>query len=369
MQKEESKLITTEKSTFFKSAEIERTASYNTPSDGDLWPTAWSDDGYLYSANGDGKGFDLDSEWEDIVLNRIKGHINERNIEGEKICSSANLSQVWSDPEKYNKKPTGMISVDGVLYLAVQDLNKEKGTKTFNDAPASTILKSIDKGKSWSWDRDKPMFSDYEFTTIFFLDYGKDSENNLFDRYVYAYGLDHNWRASFSKTVPDPTKLFLARFLKEDIQDVSKWEFYAGDLNGEGDWSEPGAIEMKKPVLQDERRVQLDSTHNPTDMSALSQGSIVYNKPLNRYIYSSWTEFTFEFYEAPHPWGPWKHFLSEGFGPYPWNEKLYGGYATVIPSKFISDDGKEMWVNSQTFAGEFKNYRMSFRKLKVDPIE
>jgi hypothetical protein len=29
--------------------------------DGDLWPTAWSNDDYLYTANGDGRGFDWGS--------------------------------------------------------------------------------------------------------------------------------------------------------------------------------------------------------------------------------------------------------------------------------------------------------------------
>ncbi|HLU23281.1 MAG TPA: hypothetical protein VKZ77_12515 [Bacillaceae bacterium] len=61
--------------------------------------------------------------------------------------------------------------------------------------------------------------------------------------------------------------------------------------------------------------------------------------------------------------------MSKDFGEYPWSENKYGGYATVIPSKFISDDGKEMWVNSQTFVGGYHNYRMSFRKLVVTPNE
>ncbi|HYO52058.1 hypothetical protein [Archangium sp.] len=51
----------------------------------------------------------------------------------------------------------------------------------------------------------------------------------------------------------------------------------------------------------------------------LSQGSVVYNKALNRYLYTSWTEYTFEFYESPTPWGPWKKFLSKDYGGYPWS--------------------------------------------------
>lgn len=360
--------VTPPESTFFATVFVEEKATYNASSDGDLWPIAWSDDDYLYTANGDGKGFSLLSPWSDIVVNRITGHPAERNIIGVGLSRGDQVGQVWSDPKRYNRKPTGMVSVDGVLYLAVQDLNKEPH-RAFDDAPAATILKSTDKGRTWTWDKSGPMFRDGVFTTIFFLDYGKDGADNTFDEYVYAYGLDGNWRDSFSNTAPDPTKLYLARIPKWGLQDVSTWEFYTGDLEGNASWSAPGDIGAKKPVLRDERRVYAYSyTARPNNMSVLSQGSVVYNKPLDRYIYTSWTEFTFEFYEAPTPWGPWRLFLSYDFGAYPWTEDSHGGYATVIPSKFISPDGREMWLNANTFAGRtVVNYGLSMRRLLVTP--
>jgi hypothetical protein len=90
---------------------------------------------------------------------------------------------------------------------------------------------------------------------------------------------------------------------------------------------------------------------------------------LDRYIYTSWTEYTFEFYEAPQPWGPWKHFYSKDFGSYftEWGDHKAGGYATTIPSKYISDDGEEMWVQSNTFMGSAQNYNFSLSKLNVTP--
>lgn len=359
-----------EDSTFFSTVDIaERTQSFS-DSNGDLWPVAWSDDDHLYTANGDGRGFDWGHPWADIVVNRVDGQPADDSMSGERLASGVEVGQVWSDPDKYNKKPTGMISVDGVLYMAVQDLNKEKSAATFNDVPAATIIKSTDKGLTWTWDKDKPMFSNYQFTTIMFLDYGKDGENNTFDDYIYAYGLDYNWRDSFSDTVPDPTKMYLARMPKTALQDVTKWEYYTGDLYGYARWSEPSKIEEKKPVLRDDRRVYTDLLQDGlSNMSVISQSSIVYNKPLERYIYSSWTEFTFEFYEAPTPWGPWKKFLSKDFGVYPWTHEKHGGYATVIPSKFISENGKEMWVNGNTFVGGIEIYSFSLRKLKVTPYE
>lgn len=368
--KQKDTIITPEESTFFSTVTIEEHSSYNTASDGDLWPAAWSDDDMLYTANGDGKGFNLSAPWSDIVINQITdGHPSTKNINGVRLASGDQVGQVWNDPYEYNRKPTGMISVDGDLYLAVQDLSKGGGWRAFNDAPSATILKSTDKGKSWTWDKTKPMFDDYVFTTIMFLDYGKDSENNTSDEYVYAYGLDYNWRDSFIDTVEDPTNLYLARVPKTSIQDRSSWEFYTGDLNGKAKWSKN--IKQRKPVLRDERRVYNNNLHptNPDNSTVLSQGSIVYNKPLDRYIYTSWTEFTFEFYESPTPWGPWKRFLSKDFGVYPWFNDHHGGYGAVVPSKYINEDGTEMWMNSNTFMGGLQRYSLSFRKLKVTPYQ
>ncbi len=364
--------IIAEESTFFSIASVEPGASYTTFSDGDLWPVAWAEDDALYSANGDGIGFGYESggEWSDIVMNKITGSPWNNDVEGERLAAGDEIGRIWGDPERYNRKPTGIVAVGGDLYLGVQDLNKDEASgHIFNEAPAASIYKSTDKGKTWTAGAQSPMFKDHTFTTVMFLDYGQEGADNTFDDYVYAYGLDNNWRDSFSDIVEDPTKLYLARMKKESIQDVSAWEFYAGNLQGKAKWTKPGDLQAKRPVLQDERRLYTDRlTPGLGNLSVVSQGSIVYNRPLDRYLYTSWTEFTFEFYEAPKPWGPWKRFLSVDFGEYPWVDKKAGGYATIIPSKYISADGREMWVGSNTFVGGVKNYNFSLRKLKVVPF-
>jgi hypothetical protein len=354
--------VTPENSTAFSTAYIEESDTYNTASDGDLWASCWADDGNLYAANGDGKGFSLDGPFADIAVSKITG--TPPNLTGETISSGDEVGQIWNDPLKYNRKPTGMACVDGDLYLAVQDLNKD-----FQDVPSATILKSTDKGKTWTWNETEPMFDDFKFTTVMFLDYGKNYENAE-DEYVYAYGLDYNWRDSFNDRVQDPTKLYLARVHKSTIMDRSQWEFLTGmNESGEPTWSKD--IDQRIPVLEDDRHVYTNTFFNdsPKNMTVLSQGSIVYNKPLDKYIYTSWTEYTFEFYEAPTPWGPWKLFLSKDYGGYPWTDTKNGGYSTTIPSKFISDDGKTMYVQSNTFMGGITNYNFSLRKLIVEPYE
>ena len=84
------------------------------------------------------------------------------------------------------------------------------------------------------------MFSDYVFTTVMFLDYGKNSENCP-DDYVYAYGMDYNWRDSFTNQVIDPVDLYLARVHKDHVMDRTRWEFFTGTgTDGQPGWS--GAV-------------------------------------------------------------------------------------------------------------------------------
>ncbi|MFC5448708.1 hypothetical protein [Paenibacillus aestuarii] len=344
-------------STFFSSASIDEHQAYNSASNGDLWASCWADDNNLYAANGDGTGFTTTAPSVDIAMSRISG--SPGSLTGSTI-NSGGISQTWS-ASGHNRKPTGMVCVDGNLYVAVQDLNFN-----FDDAPAATIAKSTDHGVTWTWDHSAPMFSNNTFTTIMFLDYGKNNVNAP-DNYVYAYGLDYNWRDSFNNSVTDPTKLFLARVPKTSIQDRSTWEFYTGDLNGNATWS--SNIALKTPVLQDDRHIYQSTRdpNHPQNMTVVSQGSVVYNQPLNRYMYTSWTEYTYEFYESPTPFGPWKHFYTKDYGGYPWTNTKNGGYATTIPSKFISSDGKSMWVQSNTFVDAPQNYNYSVRKLNVVP--
>jgi hypothetical protein len=354
-------------SRFFSTVRVQTHATVRTDSDGDLWPCCWAADDRVYTANGDGAGFlngaprPAIPDRPDIAVGWIEGY--PPNLVTGHLAESAQIGSIWTKG-KYNRKPTGMLCLEGTIYLAVQDLSFD-----FNEVPAASISWSTDGGRTWEWDKSKPMFPNHAFTTIFFLDYGKNQEHAP-KGWVYAYGLDGNWRDSFNNRVADPTELFLARIPKEKIRERHAWEFYAGvDVKGEPIWSKH--INARMPVLESNRRVY-SKTYGPLrirDMSVISQGSVVYNAPLKRYLYTSWTEYTFEFYEAPEPWGPWKRFLSYDFGGYPWTTNNYGGYAATIPSKFISADGRTMWVQCNTFVGGVEDYGFSLRKLEVTPYQ
>ncbi|MEV4357267.1 FG-GAP-like repeat-containing protein [Nonomuraea sp. NPDC049625] len=356
-------------SPFFSTVQIDSGATVGAPAagdnrnHGDLWPNCWSDDDNVYTAYGDGIGFA--GTYSDIGVARISGMPG--NLTGAQLPIGDNVGQVWT--ANHTRKPTGMACVGGTLYLAVQDLAFD-----FDDAPAATIAKSTDHGRTWTWDRSGPMFGNGVFTTIMFLDYGK-AYGNAPDGYVYAYGLDHNWRDSFANRVPDPVDLWLARVPKDQVQNRSAWEFVSGfAASGAPTWS--ADIGRRVAVMHDDRRIYQDvyTANRAKNLTVLSQGGVVYNKPLNRYLYTSWTEYTFEFYESPTPWGPWKHFSGKDFGGYPWTTTKHGGYATTIPSKYISADGKSMWLQSNVCPcgggfpdGQHWAYTFSLRKMRLEP--
>lgn len=355
-------------STFFATVGIDPGATVGAPAvgdgreHGDLWPSCWSNDDHVYTSYGDGEGFG--SGWFDIGVARISGMPG--NLFGAQLARGDEVGRIWGNPADYYRKPTGMVCVDGALYLAVQDLRKG----SLNEAPSATIVKSTDKGRTWTGTA-QAMFTNHRFTTVMFLDYGKDNVDSP-DGFVYAYGLDHNWRDSFDPG-PDPYDVYLARVPKATIQDISTWRYFSGTPDNP-QWTND--INQRTAVLHDDRRIyqNVGTAGRVRDLSMISQGGIVYNKPLNRYIYTSWTEYTFEFYESPTPWGPWRHFTPKDFGGYPWSRTKHGGYATTIPSKYITADGKTMWLQSNVCpcgggfpAGEFWAYTFSLRRMTLEP--
>ena len=339
-------------SQFFSTGTEEAYSTYQMPGgDGDLWPTCWSNDDNLYTANGDGSAFTGSKQRPDMLVSRISGA--PPTLTGTPLA--ANVGTNWSGAG-FNRKPTGMLCRHGQLFLAFQNLD----SVGFNSAPAASIARSSDHGLTWHWDTAAPMFGGPNreplFTTLFFLDFGRDSANAI-DRFVYVYGLDHNWRGQQA--------LYLARVPASHVQDRSAWRFFAGAKpNGSPIWQRQ--IDRKLPVLLDTRVLhpQTGVAPCPATDSVIAQGGVVYDKPLHRYLYTSWSCATHEFYEAPTPWGPWRHILSHDFGPQ-WSLHNRGQYGTSIPSKFISADGTRFLLQSNVCcAGD--SYTFSLRQVELD---
>ena len=350
-------VVTPAQSKIFATSAEERFSTYQLKGDGDLWPSCWAEDDNLYAANGDGTAFTTSKTRYDMAVSRISG--SPHALTGATVAT--NVGTNWSGPN-YNRKPTGMLCEGGAIYLAFQNLN----LNTFNDAPAASIAKSTDNGATWTWDKAAPMFGTptnpanpkaYKFTTVFFLDYGQNAENAI-DGYVYAYGLDNNWRSQ--------EEMYLGRVPADEVQTRSAWQFYAGtDDAGTPKWT--NSITKKLPVLTDQRLLYpvMLGTDCPPEQQVIAQGGVTYDAPLRKYLFSSWSCSTHEFYEAPQPWGPWKHFESTDFGPLRLKHNR-GQYGTSIPSKFISADGKNLYLQSNVCCGG-NSYTFSLRKLYLQP--
>jgi hypothetical protein len=348
-------------STFIADATVQSADSLDVPSNGDLWPSCWSGNA-LYAAWGDGFGFSDAGAYPrpSIGVARIFGDPSEPDaMSGETLVHDDDVQsifKIWT-AGSYYQKPTGMLCLPGKTFLAVQDLN----SATYGDAPAATIAVSMDSGQTWTENSAAPMFDNHEFTTVMFLDYGQDASWAV-DSYVYVYGLDYNWR--WSDTTTSPQGLYLARVASADtLLDRTSWEYFAGtDVDGDPTWTTDFSLRL--PVLLDCTRRYATASY--AGYSVIAQGSVVYDAPRKRYLYTSWTEYTYEFYEAPSPWGPWQKFLYQDFGPYPWTETLNGGYATTVPSKFISEEGGSMWVQSNTWSSGVVHNNFALRTLQIE---
>jgi hypothetical protein len=343
--------VTPPESTLFSTVAEEAYSTYQMSSgNGDLWPSCWANDGNLYAANGDGTNFS--ESFYPMAVAQIAGM--PPSLTGTFVAGD--VGENYSG-NPYTDKPTGMACVGGAIYLAYQNLNEN----TFEDAPAASVVESQDYGATWSANPATPMFgtpgnaSDptaYLFTTIFFLDFGQNYANAI-DQYVYAYGLDNNWR--------DQTAVYLGRVPATSILDRSTWQFFAGMNGNTPQWT--GDITQKVAVLTDQIELYPDmfGTDCPPDQKIIAQGGAVYDQPINRFIMVTWGCATHEFFESPTPWGPWSHFLSNDFGPLRLLQNR-GQYGTKIPSKYISGDGLTLYLQSNVCCSG-NSYTYSLRRV------
>lgn len=272
----------------------------------DLWPITWGPDNALYTSWGDGGGFGGTNSLGRVSLGfaRIEGSSTE--------FKGVNL---WGGKNAYNRaqfsgKSPGIISVDGTLYawINLQNGNPPDQQLVWSDNLGETWQKA-----NWIFPGNGPFFANS------FLNFGKDYLGAR-DDYVYIYGNDRsNWRF-----------LYLSRVLKDQVKDRNAYDFFIGlDDAGIPAWS--SNINLRQPVARD-----------PDGIGAVA---IVYNPGIKRYLLTTHHgDYTgrFGFFDAPEPWGPWTTVAYSndwgGLG------KVRGGMPHSFPSKWITDDGKTMWM-------------------------
>lgn len=276
---------------------------------GDNWPITWGDDDQLYTAYGDGRGFEPFVEKKlSLGLCRVTGGpgdfhgFNLRSRDIERTGGGAS-----------GAKASGILMVDGVLYLLVRNTGNAQ------------LAWSRDRGQTWTW-------AEWKFTSSFgcptFLNYGRNYADAR-DSFVFVVSHDND------SAYKPADGMVLARVPRTAISQRSQYEFFAG-LNADSEPAWTADITQRQPVM--------------THPGRCYRSGLSYNASLKRYLWCQTipggdTRFAggFAIYDAPEPWGPWTTvFFTEEWDVGP-------GETSSIPTKWISSDGSDIHL---VFSGD-----------------
>jgi CubicO group peptidase (beta-lactamase class C family) len=272
----------------------------------DNWPVTWAADDNLYAAYGDGNGFLPHTDIKlSLGLCRVEGDppdikgSNIRTRTGERVGDGM-----------YGPKASGMLMVEGTLYMLVRNMNNAQ------------LAWSDNYGQTWEW-------PDWRFTSGFgcptFLNFGKNYEGAR-DQYVYIYS--NNEESAYKAS----DEMILARVHKNSLKEKDGYEYFAGyTRNNKPLWSED--YQKRKAVF--------------TNPGKCYRSGITYNAGLKRYLWCQIIPVSdrgtargprfkggLGIFEAPEPWGPWKtayYTMDWDMGP---------GETASLPTKWMSVDGK-----------------------------
>ncbi|HLJ56435.1 MAG TPA: hypothetical protein VKT77_15460, partial [Chthonomonadaceae bacterium] len=275
--------------------------------DSDCWPLTWGDDADLYTAYGDGAGFDPKVP-EKLSMGLAKVTGSPPGIVGVNIRSSTGEAK-GDGPA--GKKASGILMVAGVLYLWARN------------AGNSQLAWSTDHGATWSW-------APWRFTTSFgcpaFVNFGRNYQGAR-DGYVYVVSPD-------SETAYVPADcMVMARVPKGRIAELDAYEFFRGlSRAGRPLWTRD--IAQRGAVF--------------TNPGRCLRSQISYDAPLKRYLWWQQTPGAgknpadtrfkggFGVYDAPEPWGPWTTaYFTELWDVGP-------GESASFPTKWMSADGTRL---------------------------
>lgn len=280
----------------------------------DNWHITWADDDNLYTAFGDGWGFEPKINKKlSLGFAKVIGEpanffgVNIRSQKGEQIGDG-----------KSGMKASGILMVDGVLYMWVRNAN--------NNGEQSQLAWSTDRARTWIW-------ADWKFEELgycCFLNFGKNYAGSR-DNYVYTYSPDTP--SAYNET----DEVVLARVSKNQIKNRNAYEFFKGlDEDGNPEWTKN--ISRRGAVF--------------TLKGGCNRLDVVYNTPLKCYLMTMRSRANagginqFSIYEAPEPWGPWTqvYCIEPDLKTTAWP-----GEAQHFPSKWISPDGKTLYMVCSAF--------------------
>ena len=292
-------------------------------SNGDTWDPFWADDDNLYAFHCDGRGFGTARR--NLGFNRLSGD-SPWNLTGTTVNSMDDYGTAGKkEADNATWKACGQECIDSVFYAFVSRnaYGKDSGDYWLRQTAFNcSLIKSTDKGRRWTRDAAEnykhPMWPGPAFGAPFFVHYGKNGggmDRDGANRYVYAVSTNGFWN--------DGDQYIIGRILRAKLANLNAadWEYFlGGDGNGPSRWS--AKIERAEPILSVPVRC--------------GQGPPCYIPALSVYLMVVWhntermtkwfepNEMRYDFYQAEHPWGPWRpvdsfsdRFLGRGhmYGP------------------------------------------------------
>ncbi len=288
---------------------------------GDTYPMTWADDDHIYTSAGD----PLWGETSDgLDVEKFAGGPTDYQI------TKLNHMNEYTGWGGNGPKPSGMICVQGVLYLAFQNLRRcRQGPYSLISQHGSDahIVYSTAKGQWWVPALptiSEPMFPGHRFGGPAFINFGKNNTNAR-DEFVYAVSSDQ-W--------DNGSNLRLGRVPADSIMRRAAWQWVcAWHPDGQPAWSYE--LDEAIPVLSLHRWMGLPE--------------MVYLAGIKRYLLLTWrlrgdfspTEGTdLVIFESPEPWGPFRlvHFEEH------WEGQAFNPYAPRLPLKWLNSDGLSGWL-------------------------
>jgi len=253
---------------------------------GDTYPMTWAADDEIYASAGDPHWGETTSG---LDVERFSGGPADYKI------TKYNHMNDYLGWGGNGPKPSGMICVDGVIYLAFQNLlcgqRPPHSNKSQPGSDAHIVYCHHPRWSQWFPSLrtiKEPMFAGSKFGGPAFINFGKNNENAR-DEYVYAVSSDQ-W--------DNGSNVRLGRVRKDKIMERGWWEFVSAfDKDGNPAWN--SSLEESVPILSIYKFIGLPE--------------MVYLAKIKRYLFLTWRlhgDFDPEegtdllILEAPEPWGP-----------------------------------------------------------------
>lgn len=345
---------------------------------GDTWYPTWASNDTLYSPWTDGTTARLDGSLEKAnsgypekgipVTSKYHNTTGQGVMIGDDPLTlkvySTGLVRAASFPYQ-GRYPSGSLIHNGIWYYGTYVLDPsaeaQYGDTRYNwpwMGPFVGFRTSTDYGKTWQADPNTPEKSIFGESGIngypvkigspHFVDFGKNMKHSPDGKaYLVAHGSEitdaHPRFANTSWITGDQIYLMRVTPSIETINDPSKYEFFAGnDLEGNPIWTRD--FKYIKPLLE---------WNN--NMGCVT---VTYNAKLKKYLMcvtdgrNTASKMNTYILESDKLTGDWKTITyMKDFGEQ--------AYFVNIPSKFISDDGKTMWLlYSGNFATDWNGERI-----------